>query len=98
LCCYSQMKGDGVKYATYPAGLPDGVPFGTFLGRQFESLAQAVGFDFVWFSNGFGLTHYAWNYLGEVYNGLERRPEKAPSIPASASSWSDVCGRPSRTP
>jgi hypothetical protein len=88
LCCYANMKADDTKYATFPNGLPEGTPFGTFLGKQFESLAQAVGFDFVWFSNGFGLTHYAWNYLGEVYNGLERRPEKAPeSIRQFVSFW-----------
>ena len=88
LCCYAQMKADQFPYATFPQGLPEGTPFGTFLGRQFEHLANAVGFDFVWLSNGFGLTHYAWNYLGEVYNGLECHPERAPeSIKNFVSFW-----------
>ena len=88
LCCYAKMKADNYPYAAFPKGLPEGTPFGTFLGKQFESLANAVGFDFVWFSNGFGLTHYAWNYLGEVYNGLEFHPERAPdSIRNFVSFW-----------
>jgi len=88
LCCYAEMKGDKEKYATFPEGLPEGTPFGTFLGRQYEHFANAMGLDFIWFSNGLGLTHYAWNYLGEVYNGLERHPEKAPeSIRNFVSFW-----------
>lgn len=59
LCCYAKMKGDDYPYATFPDGLPEGTPFGTFLGRQFKSMADALGFDWLWFSNGFGVTHYA---------------------------------------
>jgi hypothetical protein len=88
LCCYAGMKADRYPYAAFPQGVPEGIPFGTFLGRQFESLARSIDIDFVWFSNGFGLTHYAWNYLGEIYNGLERHPERAPeSIRNFVSFW-----------
>ena len=88
LCCYAAMKGDNYPYAGFPQGLPEGTSFGTFLGRQFQTLADALGFDFVWFSNGFGLTHYAWNYLGEVFDGRQFRPELAPeSIRNFVSFW-----------
>ncbi len=88
LCCYARMKADGYPYATFPDGLPEGTPFGTFLGRQFKSMADAVGFDWLWLSNGFGLTHYAWSYLGEVFDGTQYRPHLAPeSIKQFASFW-----------
>jgi hypothetical protein len=88
LCCYAEMNGDKFPYATFRKGIPQGTPFGTFLGRQFESLASTVGFDYVWFSNGFGLTHYAWNYLGEIFDGRESHPERAPeNIKKFVSFW-----------
>lgn len=45
---------EGAKYAAFPDGIPDGTPPGTFLGRQVNALFGALGFDFRWFSNGFG--------------------------------------------
>lgn len=78
LCCYAKMAGDNYCYAGFPNGLPEGTRFGTFLGRQLRLMSEAVGFDYVWLSNGFGLTHYAWSYVGECFNGLEYRPERAP--------------------
>ncbi|HUT58023.1 MAG TPA: hypothetical protein VNA25_09265 [Phycisphaerae bacterium] len=90
LCCYAKMKADRFPYAGFPRGLPAGTTFGTFLGRQYASLAKAIGFDYLWLSNGFGLTHYAWSYLGEVFDGLELRPEIAPrSIREFSSFWRD---------
>lgn len=88
LCCYAEMKADNFPYVTFPEGLPDGTPFGAFLGRQFKSMADALGFDWLWLSNGFGLTHYAWSYLGEVFDGNSYRPDRAPeSIRQFESFW-----------
>jgi hypothetical protein len=88
LCCYAEMKVDDYPYATFPGGIPEGTPFGTFLGRQFKSMADALGFDWLWLSNGFGVTHYAWSYLGEVYDGETCRPElAAESIRDFSSFW-----------
>lgn len=88
LCCYAEMDGDNAAYAGFPDGLPQGTHFGTFLGRQLRLMSEAVGFDYVWLSNGFGLTHYAWNYLGECFNGHQYRPDLAPeSIRKFVSFW-----------
>lgn len=90
LCCYARMNGDNYPYAGFPKGLPAGTTFGTFLGRQFQSLGKAMGFDYLWLSNGFGLTHYAWSYLGEVFDGEELHPERAPrSIANFKRFWED---------
>ncbi|MBN2583655.1 MAG: hypothetical protein JXL80_11355 [Planctomycetes bacterium] len=90
LCCYAHMNGDDYPYAGFPGGLPQGTHFGTFLGRQLRLFSEAVGLDYVWLSNGFGLTHYAWNYVGEVFNGLEYHPELAPeSIKQFVSFWEE---------
>jgi hypothetical protein len=88
LCCYARMAGDDYPYAGFPEGLPEGTHFGTFLGRQWRLFAEAVGLDYVWLSNGFGLTHYAWSYVGECFNGLEARPDLAPeSVRNFVSFW-----------
>ena len=90
LCCYAAMAGDDYPYAGFPDGLPEGTHFGKFLGRQLRLFSKATGFDYVWLSNGFGLTHYAWNYVGEIFNGLKYRPELAPeSIKQFVSFWKE---------
>jgi hypothetical protein len=78
-CCAS-MKADRYPYAEFPQGLPEGTSFGEFLGRQLRSMCRAVGFDYCWFSNGFGLTYYAWSYLGEVFDGRAWDVAAAPTI------------------
>ncbi len=67
--CTSILKGDNRRYAAYPAGIPDGLPIGTFLGRQFQALARDVGFDYLWFSNGFGFSRDSWSWTGECFDG-----------------------------
>jgi hypothetical protein len=90
LCCYAGMAADDYPYAGFPKGLPEGTHFGKFLGRQFRLYAKAVGVDYVWLSNGFGLTHYAWSYVGECFNGLEARPDLAPeSVKNFVSFWKE---------
>ncbi len=78
--CYAAMNGDGYPYAEFPNGVPEGTKFGEFLGRQLQSMCDAVGFDYCWFSNGLGFTHYAWSYLGEVFDGREWDLEAAPKV------------------
>lgn len=77
LCPYEKLHADSTRYAGYPDGVPEGTPFGRFLGRQFGSFADALGFDYIWLSNGLGCTHMAWSYQGEVFNGEQFRPERA---------------------
>ncbi|MGQ9629503.1 MAG: hypothetical protein ACUVXI_04200 [bacterium] len=69
ICAWSRLKGDSAKYAGYPNGIPDGTSFGEFLGRQSRSFMSAMGFDYIWLSNGFGFSHFAWSCLGENFDG-----------------------------
>jgi len=80
LNCYAKMKADDYPYAEFPDGVPEGTSFGEFLGKQLKSMCAAVDIDYCWFSNGFGLTHYAWSYLGEVYDGRKWDVQAAPRI------------------
>lgn len=66
---WSTLRGDQNCYAAYPEGIPDGTPFGVFLGKQSQSFLSALGFDYIWFSNGFGFTHFPWTCLGENFDG-----------------------------
>lgn len=69
VCTWSKLKGDGVRYAAYPGGIPEGTHFGEFLGRQCADYLPAMGFDYIWFSNGFALSYFPWTYLGANYDG-----------------------------
>jgi diguanylate cyclase (GGDEF)-like protein len=42
---------------------------GTFLGRQSQHFLTDLGFDYIWFSNGFAFALAAWNVTGEVFDG-----------------------------
>lgn len=69
VCCYAHLKGDTRRYAAYPAGIPDGLPFGTFLGKQSKLFLAAMGFDYLWLSNGFGFGMETWGVKGAVFKG-----------------------------
>ncbi|MDR6551844.1 hypothetical protein [Paenibacillus qinlingensis] len=71
VCSWSKLKADTNAYAAYPDGIPEGTPFGEFLGRQCASFLPALGFDYIWFSNGFALSYFPWTYLGANYNGTD---------------------------
>ena len=76
VCCYSTLKGDDRKYAAFPNGIPDGLPFATFIGMQAESFLGALGFDYLWLSNGFGFGMEPWSTTGAVFDGEAFHPEK----------------------
>jgi len=71
------LRADPAPYAGFPDGIPEGTPFGTFLGKQFAAAARDIGFDYIWFSNGFGYTHFPWGYRGEVFDGQSFDAERA---------------------
>ena len=66
---WSMLKADKARYAGYPDGIPEGTSFGAFLGRQSRSFMKTLGFDYIWLSNGFGFSHFAWSYLGLNFDG-----------------------------
>lgn len=69
VCSYSVLHGDDVAYAGFPEGIPEGTPFGTFFGRQCQNFLSDLGFDYIWFSNGFGFGLEAWGVTGAVFDG-----------------------------
>ena len=69
------LHGDTHPYATYPDGIPEGTPFGEFLGRQARRFCDDLGFDGLWLSNGFGFAFSAWNWQGQVFDGKRFRTE-----------------------
>ena len=76
VCCYYSLNGDDVSYAAYPNGIPDGTPFGEFLGKQSQIFLKDMGFDYIWLSNGFGFGTETWGFTGALYDGKEFFPEK----------------------
>ncbi|GAA3413717.1 hypothetical protein ACFFNY_32385 [Paenibacillus hodogayensis] len=71
VCPWSKLKADPTPYAGFPQGIGEGTSFGTFLGRQCESFLPELEFDYIWFSNGFGLSYFPWTYLGANFDGSE---------------------------
>lgn len=69
VCSWSKLNADGGRYAAYPEGIPEGTPFGEFFGRQCAGFLPAMGFDYIWFSNGFALSYFPWTYLGANWDG-----------------------------
>ncbi len=82
VCCYATLKGDARRYAAYPDGIPEGEPFGRFLGRQSQLFLTDLGFDALWFSNGFGFGLETWSYTGALFDGTRFSHARAPETRA----------------
>lgn len=80
LHCASTLHADDIAYAGFPDGIPEDTPLGTFLGRQARLFMQDVGFDYIWFSNGFGFSLDSWNCTGEVFDGARFDTSGAPAV------------------
>lgn len=76
VCCYGLLNEDSVSYAAYPKGIPANTPFGTFFGKQCNVFLADMGFDFIWFSNGFGFGTETWNTTGAIFDGEQFHMEK----------------------
>lgn len=70
------LHADDRYYAAYPNGIPEGTPFGTFLGRQSDIFLRDMGFDYLWLSNGLGFSANPWDNTGKIFDGEKYRPEK----------------------
>ncbi len=70
------LHADTRRYCAYPDGIPEGTPFGTFLGRQSEIFLKDMGFDYLWLSNGLGFSANPWVKTGKIFDGERYYPEK----------------------
>lgn len=70
------LCGDTRRYAAYPDGIPNGTPFGLFLGKQAAKFLPAMDFDFLWLSNGLGFSANPWLETGKIFDGERYYPEK----------------------
>jgi hypothetical protein len=74
--CYATLNADNISYAGYPKGIPANTPFGTFFGRQSQHFLKDLGYDYIWFSNGFGFGVEGWSSTGAIFNGKGFAKEK----------------------
>ena len=80
VCCYGVLNADQERYAGYPDGIAQGTPFGSFLGRQSQHFLTDLGFDYIWFSNGFGFGMETWGTTGATFDGDRFYPEKSAAL------------------
>ena len=73
--CYATLHADDVAYAGFPDGISEGLPLGTFLGRQCAHFLSDLGFDYLWFSNGFGFGAENWGSTGVIFDGASFHQE-----------------------
>ncbi|MCE9530682.1 MAG: hypothetical protein K8T89_06080 [Planctomycetes bacterium] len=78
--CYATFNEDHEVYAGFPKGIPQGTPMGTFLGRQAQHMMTDMGFDYIWFSNGFGYGLETWMTRGPLFDGRKFSPETGPEV------------------
>ena len=80
VCCYAKLNADSRRYAGFPNGIPPGLSLGRFLGRQARHFLRDMGFDYLWFSNGFGFGMESWKQTGPLYDGQRFDLARAPDI------------------
>jgi len=80
VCCYGVLHGDQHPYAGFPQGIAEGTSLGTFLGRQSQHFLTDLGFDYLWFSNGFGFGMETWKTTGPLFDGKKFDAAGAPAI------------------
>ena len=78
--CTAKLHADQRSYAGYPNGIPEGTPIGAFLGRQSQHFLKDLGYDYIWFSNGFGFSLSPWGVTGPLFQGKEFDASKAPAL------------------
>jgi hypothetical protein len=88
--CQAHLNADPGPYAAFPDGVADGTSLGTFLGRQMRAFADGLGYDYLWLSNGFGYSHFAWTMTGETLRDGAFHPERAEAQRAATNGfWRD---------
>jgi len=76
LDCTGIMHADDYPYAGYPNGVPEGLPFAIFFGRQSNIYLTDLGFDYLWLSNGTGFSAQPWKTEGKIFSDGQFYPEK----------------------
>lgn len=87
-----RLHADCARYAAYPDGIPEGISFGEFLGRQAHAYFADIGADAIWFSNsfGFGRSPYASGGTGQFFDGEKFMTDGNRAVrDAVLSFWSD---------
>ncbi len=72
----SALHADRVPYAAFPEGIPEGLPFATFLGKQASVFFRDMGFEALWLSNGMGFSAEPWQTEGDVFRDGSFHAEK----------------------
>ena len=67
--CDETLHADQRHYAGFPDGIAEGTTVGKFIGRQTRRFFDDLGFDFLWFSNGFGFALEPWALTGAIFDG-----------------------------
>lgn len=80
--CDAVLHADSRSYAGFPGGIPEGTTLGTFLGAQYRAAAAALGYDYIWLSNGMGFGIETWGMTGAVFDGARFHPERIPEAGA----------------
>ncbi|MCE5259160.1 MAG: hypothetical protein LLG44_08900 [Chloroflexi bacterium] len=65
----STLHADTRQYGAYPCGIPEGEPFGRFLGKQVAHFSRVMDIQNISFSNGLGFGTYPWNLVGRNFDG-----------------------------
>lgn len=72
----AHLSADNRRYAAYPDGIPEGTPFGLFLGKQANAFLADMGFDYLWLSNGLGFSADPWSMEGKIFDGEHFYPSR----------------------
>ena len=91
IVCNAVMHADDRRYAAFPDGVPEGLSFGTFLGKQYKAFAEHFHIDFLWLSNGAGFGRDPWGMTGFLFDKETFYPENAGNAAATMLGfWHDL--------
>jgi len=82
----------------FPGGHPRGHALGVFLGRQSQHFLRDLGFDYIWFSNGFGFGLETWPCAARCSTGRASLPLAARRSGARSSASGRASGASARLP